>query len=187
MRTPSMRWKSAMGTALLGSAFTLSGCLLGSHPDQKLAVNNALDKNNLLSVTVKQDRRSGVMTLNGIVGEDTEKVQAETLARQAAPAYTISDQIQVQSSGLQSMINDAGSNTDKAIDNNYKDSLAQHKSLQDANIQYTTENGTVTLKGSVKTAAQKKEAEDLAKKIPQVQNVVNELEVTPNAHKPANS
>jgi len=38
------------------------------------------------------------------------------------------------------------------------------------------------LKGSVKTAAQKQEAGQLARKVPNVQQVVNELEVKPNKH-----
>ena len=127
------------------------------------------------------------MTRKGIVGAPNRKTQAEALAKQAAPGYTIADQIQVVNSGLESMINNAGSSTDKAISDNYKDSLAQNKNLADENIQYRAQNGTLTLKGSVKTTAEKKEAEELAKRIPQVQNVVNNLEVTPNAHKPSNS
>jgi hyperosmotically inducible protein len=39
----------------------------------------------------------------------------------------------------------------------------------------------------VKTAKQKKEAEDLAKKVPNVQQVVNELEVKPGKHSTTNS
>jgi hyperosmotically inducible periplasmic protein len=39
----------------------------------------------------------------------------------------------------------------------------------------------------VKTAKQKKEAEDLAKKVPNVQQVVNEIEVNPKKHSTTNS
>jgi hyperosmotically inducible protein len=39
----------------------------------------------------------------------------------------------------------------------------------------------------VKTAAQKKEAESLAKHVPNVQQVVNELEVKPSKHSTTNS
>jgi hyperosmotically inducible periplasmic protein len=41
------------------------------------------------------------------------------------------------------------------------------------------------LKGTVKTAKQKKEAEDLAKKVPNVQQVVNEIEINTNKHSAA--
>ncbi len=52
---------------------------------------------------------------------------------------------------------------------------------------YLAKNGTLVLKGSVKTAAQKKEAEHLAKKVPNVQQVVNEIEVKPGKHSTSNS
>jgi hyperosmotically inducible protein len=39
----------------------------------------------------------------------------------------------------------------------------------------------------VKTTGQKKEAESLAKKVPNVQQVVNELEVKPGKHSTATS
>jgi hyperosmotically inducible protein len=43
----------------------------------------------------------------------------------------------------------------------------------------------LVLKGSVKTASQKKEAGDLAKHVPNVQQVVNEIEVKPGKHSTA--
>ena len=52
---------------------------------------------------------------------------------------------------------------------------------------YLAKNGTLVLKGSVKTAAQKKEAEHLAKKVPNVQQVVNEIKVKPGKHSTSNS
>ena len=85
------------------------------------------------------------------------------------------------------MINNAGTNTDKAINNNHKDRLAQHKNLADENVQYTAQNSRLTLKGSVKTQAEKKRGRRLAKKIPQVQRVVNDLEVTPTPTSHSNS
>jgi hyperosmotically inducible protein len=39
----------------------------------------------------------------------------------------------------------------------------------------------------VKTTKQKKEVEDLAKKVPNVQQVVNEIEVKPGKHSTASS
>ena len=46
---------------------------------------------------------------------------------------------------------------------------------------------TLVLKGSVKTAAQKKEAEKLAKDVPNVQQVVKEIEVKPGKHSSPNA
>jgi hyperosmotically inducible periplasmic protein len=46
-------------------------------------------------------------------------------------------------------------------------------------------NGAVVLSGTVKTKAQKREVEHLAKHIPNVQHVVNEIEVKPGKHSSA--
>jgi osmotically-inducible protein OsmY len=62
-----------------------------------------------------------------------------------------------------------------------------HKSLDDQSIHASAKNGTLVLKGTVKTARQKKEAEDLAKHVPNVQQVVNEIEVNPGKHSTAKS
>jgi hypothetical protein len=87
-------------TLLAATCFTI-GC--GSHPDDQAAVYSALDKSNLSSVMVKEDRHSGVLTLTGIVDDVNRKVQAERIAQQAAPGYTIADQIQVKTTGLQAL------------------------------------------------------------------------------------
>lgn len=76
---------------------------------------------------------------------------------------------------------------DSAIEDNFKASIKANNALNDQSISGTAKNGTLVLKGSVKTAEQKKEAGDLAKQVPNVQQVVNELEVKPNKHSTANS
>jgi hyperosmotically inducible protein len=52
--------------------------------------------------------------------------------------------------------------------------------LDAQSISYKAKNGTLVLSGSVKTAAQKSEAMKLAKNIPNVKEVVNEIEVKPS-------
>ena len=51
---------------LLGGAMAIAGCNK-SHPDEKSAVTNSLNGNNLNDVSVSQDRDKGVMTLSGNV------------------------------------------------------------------------------------------------------------------------
>jgi hyperosmotically inducible protein len=46
----------------------------------------------------------------------------------------------------------------------------------------SAKNGTLVLKGSVKTAAQKREAGELAKHVPNVEQVVNEIQIKPDKH-----
>jgi hyperosmotically inducible periplasmic protein len=177
----------AGSVALLAGALLVAGCNnKAEHPDEKSAVTNSLSTNSLSAVSVSQDREKGVMTLTGNVDTQDQKSQAETLAKQAAPDYTIADQIGVRPPG-DSQAGSVASNRDSAIEDNYKASLKEHKNLNDQSISYSSKNGTLVLKGSVKTAAQKKEAGALAKKIQNVEQVVNEIEVKPGKHSTASS
>jgi hyperosmotically inducible protein len=176
------------GAALLLGALAVAGCHnQPAHPDEKTAVTNSLKTNNLGDVSVSQDRDKGVITLTGNVGTDDQKTQAESLAKQAAPDYTVADEIGVRPAGDQSQAGAVASSLDSAIEDNYKASIKANKNLDEQSIHFNAKNGTLVLKGSVKTLAQKKEAEHLAKKVPNVQQVVNELEVKPGKHSPANS
>ncbi len=170
---------------LLGGAMVIAGCNK-SHPDEKSAVSNSLNSNNLSIVSVSQDRDKGVMTLSGNVDTDDAKSRAESLARQAAPDYTIANEIGVRPPQAANA-GAVASNLDSAIEDNFKASIKAHENLNDQSISASAKNGTLVIKGTVKTTAQKKEAATLAKHVPNVQQVVNELEVKPNKHSRPNS
>jgi hypothetical protein len=76
-------------------AFAAQGCGFHLHPDDKAAVYQSLDQNDLSSVEVSENRISGVITLKGVVINTDHKARAAVLAQQAAPGYTISNQLQV--------------------------------------------------------------------------------------------
>jgi hyperosmotically inducible protein len=183
------RYKFLPGSvAILAGALLVSGCNnKPAHPDEKSAVTNAMSSNNLSDVSVSQDQDKGVMTLTGNVASADQKSQAEALAKQAAPDYTIANEIGVRPPGAESQAKAVDSNLDSAIEDNFKASLKANKRLDDQSIDYSAKNGTLTLKGSVKTAAQKAEAEKLAKQVPNVTQVVNEIEVKPGKHSTAKS
>lgn len=84
------------GVVLACGTMVIAGCKSKSQPDEKAAVTDSLKSNNLGSVDVSQDRDKGVMTLKGDVASDDAKRQAKTLAKQAAPDYTIADEIGVR-------------------------------------------------------------------------------------------
>jgi len=163
-------------------AFAIAGCHQeSSHPDEKGAVTNSLNSNQFNNVSVSQDRDKGVMTLTGNVDSEDKKSQAATIAKQAAPDYTIANEIGVRPPE-QANAGAVASDLDKGIEDNFKAEIKAHKALDDQSIRASAKNGTLELKGSVKTAAQRKEAEALAKKTPNVQQVVNEIEVNPKKH-----
>ncbi len=182
MKHPWLSRPFLLGSAaLLCGALLVAGCNKPSHPDEKAAVDSAMTSNNLGVVSVSQDRDKGVMTLKGDVESDAKKAQAESVARQAAPDYTIANEIGVRPP----QADNAGavaSNLDSGIEDNFKAAIKAHKNLDDQSISGSAKNGTLVVKGTVKTTAQKKEAGELAKKVPNVQQVVNELEVKPGKH-----
>ena len=171
---------------IVAAAMMVAGCNK-QFPDEKEAVNSSLNSNNLNAVDVSQDRAKGVMTLSGNVASDAQKSQAESIAKQAAPDYTVADQIGVRPPGAESQAAAVSSNLDSAIEDNFKAELKGHKNLDDQSIHASAKNGTLVLKGTVKTERQKMEAEKLAKQVPNVQQVVNEIEVNPKKHSTTNS
>ncbi len=64
---------------------------------------------------------------------------------------------------------------DKAIEKNLDAALVKSK-LQ-KNVRYDVKNGVVTLKGDVKSQSRRSQVEKVASGVPNVKQVVNELEV----------
>ena len=158
-----------------------------AHPDEKSAVTSSLNSNNLSNVSVSQDRDKGVITLTGDVNSEDQKSQAAVLAKQAAPDYTIRDEIGVRPQALR-----ARRSPWTRISMTPSKTTTRLRSK--ATGIWTTRASTIrprmarlVLKGSVKTVAQKKEAEKLAKSVPNVQQVVNEIEVKPGKHSSPNA
>lgn len=181
---PSIRrhFSIAVLTAILLGIFALAGCNKQSeHPDVKDAVDQAMTRNNLGVVKVSQDRDKGVLTLTGDVISADDKTRAESVAKDAAPGYTVANELAVRPQGAdEGQLNSVDNKLDDGIKDNYKAALKAHKNLDDQSISTDVKNGTLVLKGSVKTAAQKAEAAKLAKAVPNVKEVVNEIEVKPS-------
>lgn len=177
---------AALSAAFI-SLFLIVACnQANKHADVKDAVNSALNSNGLGNVSVSQDRDKGVLTLTGDVPSDDKKAQAEGVAKGAAPDYIVANELAVRPPNADnSQMKAVGSSLDDGIEDNFKAALKAHKNLDDQSIHYDAKNGTLMLKGSVKTAAQKSEAMTLAKNVPNVQQVVNELEVKSDKHSTA--
>ena len=171
------------GALLFGSM--IAGCH-HSYPDAKGAVNDTLKAHSLGNVDVSQDRDKCVMTLKGNLASEGDKQQAENLSRQAAPGYTIANEIGVRPPDAHNA-GAVASNLDSGIEDNFKAAIKAHRNLDDQSIHASSKNGTIVISGSVKTSAQKAEVSTLAKHLPNVQQVVNELEVKPGKHSAPNS
>lgn len=179
---------SGLMAAAFVCLFLLVGCNHNQRPDEKYAVDSAMTRNGLGVVKVSQDRDKGVMTLTGDVESATQKTQAEAVAKQSAPDYVVANELAVRPAGADNSQAKAVDNSlDNGIEDNFKAALKAHKALDDQSVHYDATNGTLVLKGSVKTAAQKREAMMLAKNIPNVKQVVNELEVKPDKNSTPNT
>lgn len=124
---------------------------------------------------MKQDRVKGVVTLGSHVAQETDKAQAETLAKSLAGAQVVSNEIAFLPSGVESEANTISSDLDSGIESNLHAALVQAR-LQD-NVKCPVKNRVVTLSGSVDSPAKRTQAQDLAAAAPNVQQVVNELQV----------
>ena len=69
------------------------------------------------------------------------------------------------------------SNLDDAIESNYKAALIAH-GLDKQSIDYKAKNGLLTITGKVKTTQQRQQAEQIAQAVPNVAQVLNQIEVT---------
>jgi hypothetical protein len=93
----------ALGLAATVIACGFTAACHTSHPDDKQAVYNSLTSHGLPSVMVDQDRGKGVIKLTGVVGSAESKDSAQQLAQEAAPGYTVDNQIRVDETGIMSM------------------------------------------------------------------------------------
>jgi osmotically-inducible protein OsmY len=171
-----MRYKSSFGLLAIVIAGTLAGCSsMQKSPDVADSIRKSLDQSGYKDVSVAQDRDKGVVKLTGHVAVDNDKMQAEQIARAVAPGQVIADEIIVLPAGAESAAKAVNADVDTAIGKLVDATLIQNQ-LHDG-VKYSVKNGVVTLTGEVHSQADRATAESLAAAVPNVQLVVNELQV----------
>lgn len=162
--------------AAMVAAGMLAGCSQTTKPpDVSNNIRKSLDEVGLKKVSIDQDRDKGVVTLGGHVETDGEKAQAENIAKSLAGAQVVSDQIAVVPVGAESDARTMNSDLDKGIEQNLDAALIQNK-LHDG-VSYAVKNHVVTLTGQVDSQAKRRDVEKVAGSVPNVGQVVNELQV----------
>ncbi len=144
-------------------------------PDVTDSIRKSLDQSGYKDVTVSQDRDKGVVTLSGTVPAESDKAQAESLAKSGAAGQVVANQIAVRPPGDESAAKTVDSDLDKAIEKNLDAALVKRK--MDKGVSYDVKNGVVTLKGDVSSQSHRSSIEGIAKGVPNVKQVVNELQV----------
>jgi hyperosmotically inducible protein len=155
----------------------LAGCSETStkSPDVSDAIRNSLDHARLTDVSVSQDRDKGVVTLSGHVAADGDKAQAESIARSMAGAQVVANEIAVRPPGLERDAKRVTADLDKGIALNLDAALIENDLHH--GVKYAVTTGVVTLTGEVNSERKRSEAANVARSVPNVAQVVNELQV----------
>ena len=140
------------------------------------AVGKALEQADLKDIHVNDDTDKNVTTLTGVVHSPDAKERAAEVAKSAAPGRIIANELSVQPVGAESQAKSISSNVDDGIEKNFKAAIIAN-GLDKAHIRANAKNGVLTLKGTVDTEAQREEAQKVASSVPNVTQVVNELQV----------
>src|SRR6202140_4931240 len=170
----AVRFLVSLITLLIVGALT--GCSgTTKSPDVSDTIRKSLDQASLKDVSVSQDREKGVVTLGGHVPTDGDKSQAEPIAKSIAGGQVVSNQIGVIPPAAESEAKAVNSDLDKGIEKNLDAALIQLR--LNKGIKYDVKNGVVTLTGEVNSQAKRTRIEKVASAVPNVQQVVNELQV----------
>jgi len=155
----------------------LSGCsgTATKSPDVTDNIRKSLDQAGFKDVAVSQDRDKGIVTLSGQVARGEDKLQAESLAKSFAGAQVVANQIVVLPTGMEKDAETVNSDLDQGIEKNLDAALIQNKMHDD--VKYKVKSGVVTLTGEVNSQNKRDQAEQVAKEVPNVQQVVNDLQV----------
>jgi hyperosmotically inducible protein len=155
----------------------LAGCAetTAKSPDVSDSIRKSLDAAGFKDVSVTQDRDKGIVTLGGQVANESDKSQAQSLAKSLAGAQVVANQIAVIPVGVEKEAKTVNSDLDQGIEKNLDAALIQNK-MHD-NVKYEVKTGVVTLTGDVNSQTNRDNAEKVAKAVPNVTQVVNNLQV----------
>jgi hyperosmotically inducible protein len=155
---------------------TLAGCSgTAASPDVSDHIRKSLDQAGFKDVSVSQNRDKGIVTLGGQVASENEKSQAESLAKSLAGAQVVADQIAVIPKGVEKEAKAVNSDLDEGIEKNLDAALIQNR--MHGNVKYEVKSAVVTLTGEVNSQYKRDHAEQVATRVPNVKQVVNDLQV----------
>ena len=144
-------------------------------PDVADSIRKSLDQSGLKDVSVSQDRERGVVTLTGHVPADADKDRAESIAKSAANGQVVADEVVVLPPGGESDARTVNSDLDSGIEKNLDAALI--KNGVQKGVRHKVKSGVVTLTGNVNSEAKRTQVQKIASTVPNVQQVVNDLQV----------
>jgi hyperosmotically inducible periplasmic protein len=171
-----MRLITRYGSALAVVAALYAGaCNRAPGPEDQ--ISKALKDAQLSDVKVDWDKDAHIAHLKGTVEQATDKQRAEDVATAAVgTSGRVLNEVTVK--GLNEKVAD---DLDGGIKTRLKDMVANDKELREHDIDFDVNNGIVTVKGTVQSAAEKTRVSQIVKDTPGVKDMANALEVKPDA------
>jgi hyperosmotically inducible periplasmic protein len=172
-----MRFPRQMpGVLAVAAAMMLAGAC-NRAPDPKDRVERDLKQANIEHVNVDYDRDGRVIHLKGAVDSSAEKERAEQIAHEAVgTSGKVADELTVKG------VNDkTADDMDGAIRKELNAKVDNDRALEGRHINFDVNNGVVTIKGDVRTQAEKDQVGQMARATANVKEVVNSLDVNPKA------
>jgi osmotically-inducible protein OsmY len=144
-------------------------------PDPSDRTKQALQDANIKDVNVDWDGDARVAHLRGTVDSTTERDRAEQVASTAVgTSGKVLNELTVED------VNEkTADDMDGRIRSDLKDMVDRDQVLRDRDINFDVNNGVVTVKGEVRTAAEKNKVSALVKSAPGVKDFANSLEIKP--------
>ena len=169
-----MRLITRCGSALaLVCALGVAGCNRAPNPEEQ--ISKALKDARLDDVKVDWDKDAHIAHLKGTVEQPTDKQRAEEVASAAVgTSGRVLNEVTVK--GLNEKIAD---DMDGGIKSRLKDLVAGDPNLKNRDIDFDVNNGVVTVKGTVESAAEKDRVSQMVKAAPGVKDQANALEIRP--------
>ena len=170
------RFRLSVAMLALLAVGVLGGCSSTTKsPDVAESVRKSLDQAGFKNVSVTQDRDKGILTLGGQVASENDKSQAESLAKSLAAGQVVADQIAVVPVGIEKDARAVNSDLDDGIEKNLDAALIQNQMHDE--VKYAVKSNVVTLTGEVNSQSKRDQAERVATSVPNVKQVVNDLQV----------
>ena len=168
---------SSLLLPVLMSLVLAAGCNRG--PDPKANVSDQLKSANIHDVNVDYDRNAKVVHLKGKVDSAAERSRAEEVAQRAVgTSGTVANELTVKGA-----TDRTADDFDGTIRSELKAKVDNDSVLKDRHINFDVNNGVVTIKGDVGSAAEKEKVGQMARSTENVKEVVNSVDVQPDTRK----
>lgn len=164
---------AAMSVLLVGAPLSYA-CNRG--PDVKEQVQDSLKQANIDDVNVDWDKEENIVHLKGAVDSTAERQRAEQVA---VAAVGTSGKV-LNELTVEGMNETTADNFDGQIRDRLSEMVDRDTTLTDRDINFDVNNGVVTIKGKVRSAAEKDRLGELVKSAPGVKDFANGVEIDAN-------